>query len=155
LAFVTDLTRVITFEWSREAGGYGGGGENHHELSHHGGDPGMLSKLATIDRFHLSKLGRFLGMLKSTAEGDGTVLDRTVVVYGSGMNSGTGGDHSPKNLPLLIAGGHKLGLKLGRHLKHDPNKHPPLSNVLLSVVQKVGVEGARFADATGTLSGLV
>ena len=155
LAFVTDLTRVITFEWSREAGGYGGGGENHHELSHHGGDPGMLSKLATIDRFHLSKLGRFLGMLKSTAEGDGTVLDRTVVVYGSGMNSGTGGDHSPKNLQLLIAGGHKLGLKLGRHLKHDPNKHPPLSNVLLSVVQKVGVEGARFADATGTLSGLV
>jgi hypothetical protein len=155
LAFVTDLTRVITFEWSREAGGYGGGGENHHELSHHGGDPGMLSKLATIDRFHLSKLGRFLGMLKSTAEGDGTVLDRTVVVYGSGMNSGTGGDHSPKNLPLLVAGGHKLGLKLGRHLKHDPNKHPPLSNVLLSVVQKVGVEGARFADATGTLSGLV
>jgi hypothetical protein len=155
LAFVTDLTRVITFEWSREAGGYGGGGENHHELSHHGGDPGMLSKLATIDRFHLSKLGRFLGMLKSTTEGDGTVLDRTVVVYGSGMNSGTGGDHSPRNLPLLIAGGHKLGLKLGRHLKHDPNKHPPLSNVLLSVVQKVGVEGARFADATGTLSGLV
>jgi hypothetical protein len=155
LAFVTDLTRVITFEWSREAGGYGGGGENHHELSHHGGDPGMLSKLATIDRFHLSKLGRFLGMLKSTTEGDGTVLDRTVVVYGSGMNSGTGGDHSPRNLPLLVAGGHKLGLKLGRHLKHDPNKHPPLSNVLLSVVQKVGVEGARFADATGTLSGLV
>lgn len=155
LAFVTDLTRVITFEWSREAGGYGGGGENHHELSHHGGDPGMLSKLATIDRFHLSKLGRFLGLMKATTEGDGTVLDRTVVVYGSGMNSGTGGDHSPKNLPLLVAGGHKLGLKLGRHLKHDPNKNPPLSNVLLSVVQKVGVEGARFADATGTLSGLV
>lgn len=155
LAFVTDLTRVITFEWSREAGGYGGGGENHHELSHHGGDAGMLAKLATIDRFHLSRLGRFLGMLKSTTEGDGTVLDRTVAVYGSGMNSGTGGDHSPKNLPLLVAGGHKLGLKLGRHLKHDPNKNPPMSNVLLSVVQKMGVETAKFADASGTLTGLV
>jgi len=155
LAFVTDLTRVITFEWSREAGGYGGGGENHHELSHHGGDAGMLTKLAAIDRFHLSKLGRFLGLMKSTTEGDGTLLDRTAVVFGSGMNSGTGGDHSPKNLPLLVAGGSKLGLKLGRHIKHDPDKHPPLANVLLSVVQKVGVESAKFADATGTLTGLV
>jgi hypothetical protein len=83
------------------------------------------------------------------------VLDRTVVVYGSGMNSGTGGDHSPKNLPLLVAGGHKLGLKLGRHLAHDPNKHPPLSNVLLGAVHKLGAEGATFADATGPLTGLV
>lgn len=155
LAFVTDLTRVITFEWSREAGGYGGGGENHHELSHHGGDAGMLKKLGEIDRFHLSRLGRFLGLMKSTAEGDGTVLDRTMVVFGSGMNSGAGGDHSPKNLPLLVAGGHKLGLKLGRHLAHDPAKHPPMSNVLLTVVQKMGVESAKFADATGTLTGLV
>ena len=155
LAFVTDLTRVITFEWSREAGGYGGGGENHHELSHHGGDAGMLKKLAEIDRFHLSKLGRFLGLLKTTAEGDGTMLDRTVAVYGSGMNSGAGGEHSPKNLPLLVAGGHKLGVKLGRHLTHDPAKPPPLSNVLLSVARKVGVESDRFADATGVLAGLV
>jgi Protein of unknown function (DUF1552) len=155
LAFATDTTRVIAFEWSREAGGYGGGGENHHELSHHGGDAGMLAKLATIDRFHLARLGRFLGMLKSTAEGDGTMLDRTVVMYGSGMNSGAGGDHSPKNLPFLVAGGAKLGLKLGRHLAHDPAKHPPLANAMLSVVQKLGVETSKFADATGTLTGLV
>ncbi len=155
LAFVTDMTRVITFEWSREAGGYGGAGENHHELSHHGGDAGMLKKLAEIDRFHLTKLGRFLGMLKSTTEGDGTVLDRTILLYGSGMNSGTGGDHSPKNLPLLIAGGRKLGLKLGQHLRHNPDKHPPLANVLLSVLQKMGVETTKFADSTGTLNNLI
>jgi hypothetical protein len=155
LAFITDSTRVISFEWSREAGGYGGGGENHHELSHHGGDAGMLSKLAAIDRFHLSKLGRFIGMLKSTPEGDGTMLDRTVCLYGSGMNSGTGGEHSPKNLPLIVAGGHKLGVKLGQHLKHDPAKHPPLTNVLFSLVQKLGVEAKTFSDATGTLTGLV
>jgi len=155
LAFITDLTRVVTFEWSREAGGHGGGGENHHELSHHGGDPGMLDKLAGIDRFHLSKLGRFLGLLKSTPEGDGTVLDQTIIVYGSGMNSGTGGEHSPRNLPLLIAGGRKLGLQLGRHLSHDPAKHPPLANVLVSVAQKLGVASDQFADSTGTLSGLV
>ncbi|MBP3960060.1 DUF1552 domain-containing protein [Gemmata sp. G18] len=155
LAFVTDVTRVVTFEWSREASGYGGSGENHHELSHHGGDAGMLSKLAAIDRFHLSKLGRFLGLMKATPEGDGTVLDRTVVVYGSGMNSGAGGEHSPKNLPLLVAGGRKLGLKLGSHLAHNPTKSPPLSSVLLSVAQKMGVETDKFADSAGTLTGLV
>lgn len=154
LAFITDTTRVITFEWSREAGGFGGAGENHHELSHHGGDANMLKKLAEIDRFHLSKLGRFLGLLKSTTEGDGTVLDRTMVLYGSGMNSGETGDHSPKNLPLLIAGGRRLGLKLGRHLRHNPEKHPPLANVLLTLLQKMGVETTKFADATGTLNQL-
>jgi hypothetical protein len=155
LAFITDTTRVITFEWSREAGGYGGGGENHHELSHHGGDAGMLAKLANIDRFHLSRLGRFMGMLKATREGDGTMLDRTMILYGSGMNSGKGGEHSPKNLPTLVAGGHKLGLKLGQHLAFDADKHPPLANLLLSLVQRMGVETDRFADSSGTLTGLV
>lgn len=155
LAFITDATRVITFEWSREAGGYGGGGENHHELSHHGGDAGMLSKLATIDKFHLSRLARFMGMLKSTAEADANMLDRTMILYGSGMNSGKGGEHSPKNLPTLMAGGAKLGFKHGRHLAFDADKHPPLSNVLLTMLQKMGVETNKFADATGTLTGLV
>lgn len=155
LAFVADVTRVITFEWSREAGGYGGGGENHHELSHHGGDPGMLAKLATIDRFHLSKLKRFLGHLKQTSEGDGVMLDRTVTLFGSGMNSGRGGEHSPKNLPLLVAGGSKLGLQLGRHLAFPAEQSPPLANVLLTVAQQVGVEAPAFADSTGKLSGLV
>lgn len=155
LAFVTDTTRVITFEWSREAGGYGGGGENHHELSHHGGDPGMLKKLAEIDRFHLSKLDRFLTFLNSTEEGGKTMLDHTMVLYGSGMNSGEKGDHSPRNLPLLVAGGTAWGLKHGQHLAHNQNKHPPLANVLLTVIQKMGVEADKFQDATGTLNGLV
>lgn len=154
LAFLTDTTRVISFEWSREAGGFGGGGENHHEYSHHGGDPGMLAKLATIDRFHLERLGRFLSLLQETQEADGAMLDRTIVVYGSGMNSGKGGEHSPKNLPLLVAGGKSLGLKHGRHLAFDPERHPPLSNVLLTVARQTGVNVPQFADATGTLSEL-
>jgi hypothetical protein len=156
LAFLTDATRVIAFEWSREAGGYGGGGENHHELSHHNGDPGNLAKLAAIDRFHLSRLARFMTLLKSTEEADAKMLDSTMILFGSGMNSGSNtGDHSPKNLPLLIAGGKKLGLKHGQHLAHNPDKHPPLSNVLLTMIQKMGVEEAKFSDATGTLTGLV
>jgi len=155
LSFLTDTTRVITFEWSREAGGFGVGGENHHELSHHGGDAGMLARLAAIDRAFLEKLGRFLGLLRETAEADGSMLDRTVVLYGSGMNSGQGGEHSPKNLPLLVAGGAKLGVKLGRHLAFDAERHPPLANLLVSLAAAVGCDTPSFADATGPLPGLV
>ncbi len=155
LAFVTDTTRVITFEWAREAGGFGPGGQNHHELSHHGGDPGMLKKLAEVDRGYLEHLNRFLTFLQTTDEGGRPMLDNTLVVYGSGMNSGERGDHSPKNLPLLVAGGRTWGFKHGQHLAHDPEKHPPLSNVLLTAIQKMGVETDRFQDTTGTLTGLV
>jgi hypothetical protein len=155
LALLTDTTRVVTFEWSREAGGFGIGGENHHELSHHGGDAGMLAKLAVIDKAFLTKLGRFLGMLSKTTEADGSMLDRTVVLYGSGMNSGTGGEHSPKNLPLLVAGGAKLGVNLGRHLAFDAENHPPLSNLLLSLACATGCQAESFADSTGPLDGLV
>ncbi len=155
LALITDTTRVITFEWSREAGGYGGGGENHHELSHHGGDAGMLAKLAVIDKFHLSRLGRFLSLLKATTETDGNMLDRTMILYGSGMNSGKGGEHSPRNLPTIVAGGAKLGLRHGQHLAFEPDKSPPLSNVLVTMAQKMGLETDRFADSTSTLTGLV
>lgn len=154
LALVTDTTRVITFQWSREAGGYGGGGENHHELSHHGGDEGMLNKLAAIDKFHVGRLSRFMGFLNTTEEGGRTMLDHTMVVFGSGMNSGEKGDHSPKNLPLIVGGGVAWGMKHGQHIKHNPDKHPPMSNVLLTVAQKMGVESAKFSDATGTLTGL-
>ncbi|MDA0840702.1 MAG: DUF1552 domain-containing protein [Planctomycetota bacterium] len=154
LAFLTDTTRVISFEWSREAGGFGGGGENHHQLSHHGGDAEMLKGLGIIDRFHLERLGRFIEFLKSTADGDGNMLDHTLVLYGSGMNSGKRGDHSPKNLPTIIAGGQKLGIKQGQHLKFDEEKHPPFSNLLLSLVQMMGVETDSFRDSKSTLTGL-
>lgn len=154
LAFCTDTTRVITYQWSREAGGFGGGGENHHELSHHGGDAGMLRQLAAIDEFHLQRLARFLEFLRSTADGDADLLSRTVVVYGSGMNSGAGGEHSPKNLPLLVAGGQSLGLRHGQHLAFDSENHPPLNNLLLQLAHCHGLETERFGDSSGTLSGL-
>ena len=155
LAFATDMTRVITFEWSRESAGFGGDGENHHALSHHGGDAGMLGKLAAIDRFHLSCLNRFFSLLESTEEDGRNMLDHTMIVYGSGMNNGERGGHSQKNLPLIVAGGTAWGLKHGQHLAHNPDKHPPLTNVLLTTIQKMGVEIDKFQDATSTLTGLV
>lgn len=154
LAMLTDTTRVIGFQWAREAGGFGGGGENHHELSHHGGDAGMLDKLAGVDRFYISKLARFLDFLAATREGDARMLDSTIVIYGSGMNSGEGGEHSPKDLPLVVAGGGGLGLKHAGHLAFDAENHPPMSNLLLTLAQKAGLESDKFADATGTLANL-
>ena len=156
LAFVTDVTRVISFEWSREAGGYGGRGENHHELSHHDGVSEKLAKLAEIDRFHVGGLGRFMSLLKATKEEKGSMLDNTMIMFGSGMNSGIErGDHSPRNLPLMVAGGSQLGFKHNRHLAFDPEKHPPLSNVLLTLLQQAGAKADTFADSTGFLKGLV
>lgn len=155
LAFAADITRVITFEWSREAGGIGPSGENHHELSHHGGDGRMLDSLAVIDRFHLERLGRFLTLLKQTPEGDSNMLDHTMIMFGSGMNSGLRGDHSPDNLPLLVAGGKAWGLRHGQHIAHDPEAHPPLSNLLLTLIQGMGLEIDGFEDSAGTLDGLV
>ena len=113
----------------------------------------MLRKLAGIDRFYLSKLARLLDRLKTTAEGDGNLLDQTVVLYGSGMSSGQGGGHSPKNLPLILAGGRRLGLNHGRHLKFEVDSLP-LSNVLLTMLHLMRVEQNAFADSTGILPGL-
>lgn len=154
LSMLTDTTRVIGFQWAREASGYGGGGENHHELSHHGGDAGMLEKLAGVDRFYATKLARFLDLLAETREGEARMLDSTVIMYGSGMNSGEGGEHSPKDLPLLVAGGGSLGVKHAGHLAFDKDNHPPMANLLLTLAQKTGVESDQFSDATGTLASL-
>jgi hypothetical protein len=103
-------------------------------------DPGMLAELAVIDRFHVGRLARFLTLLKSTQEAGDSMLDRTMVLFGSGMNSGLGGEHSPKNLPTLEAGGAKLGLKHAGHLAFKVEKHPPLANVLLTLGRNMGVE---------------
>jgi len=154
LSMLTDTTRVIGFQWAREASGYGGGGENHHELSHHGGDEGMLEKLAGVDRFYVSKLTRFLDLLAETHEGDARMLDSTVIMFGSGMNSGEGGEHSPKDLPLLVAGGGSLGVEHAGHLAFDKDNHPPMANLLLTLAKKTGVESDQFSDATGTLASL-
>lgn len=111
----------------------------------------MLKKLAMIDQFHLGKLGRFITMLRSTREGGGSMLDQTIILFGSGMNSGEGGEHSPRNLPLLVAGGHSLGLKHNRHLAFQPGKNPPLANLLVSLANKLGQPLTQFADSTGEL----
>ncbi len=157
LALQTDTTRICTFQMGREAaGGYYdelGLKPNHHELSHHGGDPDMLDGLFRIDRFLLAQLGYFLDRLQGADEQDASLLARTVILYGSGMNSGAGGGHSPKNLPLLVAGGRQLGLNLGRHLAFQDDS-TPLANAFVAMLQGMGLPVDRFADSTGSLAGL-
>ena len=156
LALQTDTTRICSFQMAREAhAGYVQGlpiKANHHELSHHGGDKEMLDSLFLIDKFYVQHLGHFLGRLRSTEESGQSLLDRTVVMYGSGMNSGHGGGHSPKNLPTLVAGGRALGLKQGQHLAFDGKV--PMSNLLLSILHGLNLNYDSFSDSTGTLTGL-
>lgn len=157
LAFETDTTRVITLQLGREASGGQftelGLSSNHHELSHHGGDPEMLDGLFRIDQFHLEQLGYFMDRMSQSQEQGVSLLDRTMVLYGSGMNSGEGGGHSPKNLPLLFAGGKNLGFQLGQHLQIKEGT-APFSNVHLAMLQAMGIETNQFVDSTQTLNGL-
>jgi hypothetical protein len=152
LALETDTTRIITFEWAREAGGPAANGADHHAYSHHGGDPSMLAKVAEIDRFHLEKLTRFLRRLRTKDEAGETLLARTMVLFGSGISDGS--SHQKENLPLVLAGGSRLGIKHGSHLKFDETR-PPFANVLLTMLQAMGIERSTFADGTGTLAGLI
>ncbi len=155
LAFQTDLTRVCSFQLGREAAGGSydelGLKANHHELSHHGGDEDMLEGLRQIDVFLLEQLGYFLTRLQESDEDGQPLLDQTMIVYGSGMNSGEGGGHSPKNLPLLFAGGRSLGFSLGHHQSFAEST-VPLSNLFVSMLQKVDPATDRFMDSTGALA---
>jgi hypothetical protein len=151
-ALETDAARVITFEWTREAFGFSANGADHHQVSHHGKDPGMLAKVAEIDRFHVGKLARLLDRLRTTDDADGKLLDHTMVLFGSGI--GDGNSHNKENLPLVFAGGRALGLKHGSHLKFAGDD-TPMSNLLLTMIRGMGVEREGFMDSTGTLRGLV
>ena len=157
LALQTDVTRVCTFQLGREAGGGDytelGLTANHHELSHHGGDPGMLDGLAKIDEYLLAQFSHFLSRLASIEERGTSLLDQTMLLYGSGMNSGEGGGHSPKNLPLLFAGGTALGIRQGQHLRYADNS-TPLSNLFVTMLRSMRIPIDRFVDSTGPLEGL-
>ncbi len=156
LAFQTDTTRVATFMMAGEAsiGRYDGAQvSDHHGISHHGGDPDMLEGLARVDRFLIKNFTHFLTRLHGMEEAGSSMLDHTMVLYGSGMNNGRTGTHSPKNLPLLLAGGSNLGVRQGQHLRFAEDS-TPLCNVYLTMLQRMGLEVEAFSDSAGTLNQL-
>jgi len=149
LAFQSDITKVISFQLAREASTRTypeiGVPEPHHPVTHHGNNPEKLEKLAKINRFHVSLFAEFLEKLAKTPEADGTLLDHSVYLYGSGMGDSDAHDHT--DLPILVAGGAAGNLTGGRHITYP--KHTPLSNLHLTLLNKVGVDIQSFADSTG------
>jgi len=122
----------------------------HHPTSHHGNDPEKVAKIAKINTFHVSLWSDFLQKLKATPEGDGTLLDNTVYLYGSGMGNPSLHDHV--NLPILVAGGASTGMKGGRHIRY--REGTPLGNLHLTLLDKVGVRLDQFGDSNGRVDNL-
>jgi hypothetical protein len=154
LAMQGDVTRVITFQLARETSNRTypeiGVPDPHHPLSHHGNDPAKIARMAKINQFHVSLFAEFLAKLRATKEGNGTLLDNSLLLYGSGMGNPNVHDHV--NLPILVAGGAAGGMKGGRHLRFG--KATPLANLYLAMLDKVGVRLDRFADSDGRVLGI-
>src|SRR5262249_10210441 len=121
----------------------------HHDLSHHGQDPGKIAQLKAVELEKMKTLRDFLAKLKQTKEDGESLLDRTMVFFSS--NLGNASTHATRNMPVLLAGD---GFKHGQHLAFDPGRPPPLSNLYVSMLQRLGVEEDKFGSSTGTLPGL-
>ena len=154
LAFQTDVTRVVTFTLANEGSNKSYPAvnvtEGHHNLSHHGGDEEKKAKIRKIDIFHTQQLAYFLEKLDATAEGDGSLLDHSMILYGSG--NADGNRHSHHDLPILLAGSGCGTLKTGRHIRYP--KETPLNNLWMSMLNRMDVNLAKLGDSTGSLPDL-
>ena len=151
LAWQADLTRVFTFmmarEFSQRTYPQIGVSEPHHTISHHGNIPERIAEHAKVNAYHAGLFAKFLERLRALPDGDGSVLDRSLLVYGSGMSNGNG--HTPYPLPHIVAGGAAGGVKGNRHLVAP--EHSPNANLMLSVADKFGLQLDRFGVSTGRL----
>jgi Protein of unknown function (DUF1552) len=154
LAFQTDQTRIATFVFANDGSNRSyakiGVPDGHHDLSHHGGDSSKQTKIGTINRFHVTQLAYLLEKLESTPERDGTLLDHSMILFGSGISDGN--SHAHHDLPILLAGKANGSLAPGRHIRFP--SETPLTNLHLSMLNRIGVNIDRFGDSTGPLSGL-
>lgn len=150
LAFQGDITRVVSFQLAREASTRTypeiGVPEPHHPVSHHGNNPDKLSKLAKINEFHVSLFAEFLEKMAATKEGNGSLLDHSLYLYGSGMGDSDAHDHT--DLPIIVAGGAAGNMQGGRHIQYP--KHTPMANLHLTLLNKMGIEMDSFSDSDGT-----
>jgi hypothetical protein len=151
LALRADMTRIITFQLAREGSTRTypqiGVPEPHHPVSHHTNDPEKLAKLAKINAYHVSLFAYLLQQLQATPDGDGTLLDHTTYVMGSGMGNPDIHDH--RNLPIVVARGGLGGIKGGHHVTYPDQT--PLANLHLTLLDGLGVRLDRFVDSTGRL----
>lgn len=155
LALQGDITRVISFQLARETSNRTypeiGISDAHHPLTHHGNNPEKIAKMAKINQFHVSLFADFLKKLKATPEGNGTLLDHSLYLYGSGMGNPNLHDHT--DLPIIVAGGAAGNVAGGRHVRFD--KPTPLANLHLTLLQKAGLDLESFGDSSGTVEDLL
>jgi hypothetical protein len=154
LALETDTTRIVTFMFGYESGNrsypFAGSSEGHHELSHHMNDAAKVSVLAKIDRFNVEQLAYVLGRLRRAREADGTLLDNSFVLYGSGLKDGNRHEHT--DLPLILAGRGAGAVRPGRYARWKPGT--PMCNLFVTLLDHMGAPHDRFGDSTGPLEGL-
>ena len=151
LAFQADITRVTSFMLARENinRSYNEIGlpEAHHSMSHHGNNPDKMKDFTKLNTYHVETLAYYLNKLQSIPDGDATLLDNTVILYGSGMSDGN--THNNYSVPVVVIGGRENGLRGNRHLSYP--KGTPLANLSLSLLEKFGVNVEAFGDSTGQL----
>jgi hypothetical protein len=154
LAFLADLTRVATFVFANEGSNrpyrFIDVPEGHHDLSHHEGKKEKLAKIQKINQFHVTQFAYLLGKLKAVKEGSGTLLDNCMIVYGSGNSDGN--RHNHDELPILLAGKGGGALKSGRHVRYK--RETPLTNLYLSLLDRMGASVPSLGDSTGRLPDL-
>lgn len=154
IALQADLTRIITFMMAREGSTRPYREINisdaHHPLTHHRNNPEMIEKVTQINCYHVEQFAYFIGKMKATPDGDGTLLDHSLVLYGSGLSDGN--RHQHNDLPVLIAGGACGSLKTGRHVNYE--KETPMNNLFVTALDRMGVPTEKLGDSTGTLEHL-
>jgi Protein of unknown function (DUF1552) len=154
LAFQCDLTRIVTFVLANDGSNRSyrtvGVSDGHHDLSHHGGDTAKQEKIQKINQFHTAQLAYLLQKLKAIPEGTGSLLDHSMILYGSGISDGNA--HSHDDLPILLAGKAKGTITTGRHVRVP--KETPLTNLYVSMLDRIGAKVDGFGDSTGRLTAL-
>lgn len=154
LAFQGDLTRVATFVFANEGSNrpykFIDVPDGHHDLSHHGNEKDKLEKIKKINLFHLEHFAYFVGKLQAAKEGEGSLLDNCMILYGSG--NGDGNRHNHDDLPILLVGKGGGTLRAGRHVRYRRNT--PICNLYLEMLDRMGIQLERFGDSTGRLKGL-
>jgi hypothetical protein len=152
LAFQSDLTRVISFMLSKEQSARPypqiGVPEAHHPLSHHGDQPELIARMSKINRYHAELFAKYLARLRTTPDGDGSLLDHTTILYGSGISNSN--RHSGDDLPILLMGGGAGRLDGGRHIAYRDK--PSMANLLVTLMDKMGVPVERLGGSTGRLA---
>jgi hypothetical protein len=154
LAYQTDLTRISTFMLAREVSAHAypeiGVSDSHHPLSHHQDEPAKLERLHKINEYHFRAFSRLVDKLSKIKEGDGTMLDYTLFLYGTGISDSN--THFHDDLPIALIGGKAAGIKGGRYIRFP--KGTPLANLHVTILEKMGVSVEKFGDSTGKLDRL-